>query len=553
MGKILFILIIFTIGFGKTVCAQTQDTIPPSAPANLSLTAVPSSRVTLSWSASTDNVGIAGYYIYRNGILITAINSTSFTDSGLSPGGYTYVVAAYDAAGNISRQSSPATILLLLDSTPPSTPADLRVTANPTSTASALAQVALSWSASTDNVGVAGYYLYRDGSSVTSTAITSASYTDRVPAGTYAYTVKAYDASGNVSGQSSPASITIISDTTPPLAPTNLAAIATSSSKIYLSWTAPYDNIGIKGYYVHRAGAQIADVSSNSYVDSGLSPGGYTYSVAAYDAAGNVSNQSIPITFILVLDMNPPFAPTNLTATAISPSEIRLSWNASWDNLATAGYYVHRDNTQIATTASTSYINSGVSSGTYTYAIAAYDSSENISNQSQPITLVFPPATSAAATQPTSSPVAAITTPAITVTPPSQPSLRSSNIFTVSLYFGSRNEQIKILQSFLGEKGYFDPANATGFFGKLTEQAVKKFQCDNNIVCSGGPASTGWGVVGVKTRKTLNALYGSASVAPAVTPSATPASQQLNAQLQLLQTQLLNLQLQLQSLQKTNP
>ncbi|HXR69415.1 cellulose binding domain-containing protein [Actinocrinis sp.] len=86
------------------------DTTPPSTPNNLALTGVTSSSASLSWSPSTDNVGVAGYRVYRNGTQVGTTAGTSFTDSGLSPSTrYMYTVAAYDAAGNVSSQSSGVT------------------------------------------------------------------------------------------------------------------------------------------------------------------------------------------------------------------------------------------------------------------------------------------------------------------------------------------------------------------------------------------------------------------------------------------------------------
>ncbi len=83
------------------------DTTPPSVPANLAVTGTTSSSVGLSWSASTDNVGVAGYRVYRNGTQVGTTTSTSFTDTGLSASTqYTYTVAAYDAAGNVSAPSA---------------------------------------------------------------------------------------------------------------------------------------------------------------------------------------------------------------------------------------------------------------------------------------------------------------------------------------------------------------------------------------------------------------------------------------------------------------
>ena len=83
------------------------DTISPSMPANLAASAVSSSQIDLSWSSSTDNVGVTGYKVYRNGIQIVTSTHTSYSDTGRTAStSYSYTVAAYDAAGNTSSQSS---------------------------------------------------------------------------------------------------------------------------------------------------------------------------------------------------------------------------------------------------------------------------------------------------------------------------------------------------------------------------------------------------------------------------------------------------------------
>ena len=140
----------------------TADTTPPSTPTNLSANAVSSSQINLSWSASTDNVGVAGYQVFRNGTQIATTTSTSVSDGTVIAGvTYAYTVAAFDAAGNTSPQSIAVqtTPPLPPDTTPPTVPTGLTVIGTTTSS------VPPAWSASSDNVGVAGYKIYRGGSS----------------------------------------------------------------------------------------------------------------------------------------------------------------------------------------------------------------------------------------------------------------------------------------------------------------------------------------------------------------------------------------------------
>jgi peptidoglycan hydrolase-like protein with peptidoglycan-binding domain len=82
----------------------------------------------------------------------------------------------------------------------------------------------------------------------------------------------------------------------------------------------------------------------------------------------------------------------------------------------------------------------------------------------------------------------------------------SSPSLTRPLYQGTTGDDVKTLQALLIGRGHLAPGNITGFFGALTKQAVQKFQCEQNIVCSGTEATTGFGFVGVKTRAKVQAL-----------------------------------------------
>ena len=92
-----------------TGSGASGDTQAPSVPTDLSATpsAIGSSKqVDLSWTASTDNVGVTGYTIYRDGSqTATNVTTTTYSDTGLAAGTYSYTVAAYDMAGNLSAQS----------------------------------------------------------------------------------------------------------------------------------------------------------------------------------------------------------------------------------------------------------------------------------------------------------------------------------------------------------------------------------------------------------------------------------------------------------------
>jgi chitodextrinase len=174
------------------------DTSPPSAPSNLSLTATTTATISLSWSASSDNVGVAGYDVYLNGSKVDTTAQTSYGFGGLACGtDYTLGVVAYDAAGNRSAESTlTGATAACADTSPPSAPSNLSLTATTAAT------ISLSWSASSDNVGVAGYDVYLNGSKVDTTAQTSYGFSGLACGTDYTLGIVAYDAAGNRSAES---------------------------------------------------------------------------------------------------------------------------------------------------------------------------------------------------------------------------------------------------------------------------------------------------------------------------------------------------------------
>src|SRR2546430_4790137 len=190
------------------------DTIAPSTPAGLTASAVSSSRINLSWLAATDNVGVIRYGVYRNGVQIDIVAGTSYANRGLAAATtYSYTVVAYDTSWNASAQGSAvsATTKALADTQAPSSPTNLAATAVSSS------QIDLSWSPATDNVGVTGYRVYRNGTLAASPTGTSVSITGLSASTTYSFTVSAVDAAGNTSALSPPLSLTTPRSALPPL------------------------------------------------------------------------------------------------------------------------------------------------------------------------------------------------------------------------------------------------------------------------------------------------------------------------------------------------
>jgi len=340
---------------------------------------------------------------YGNGIGANLTQGSGFTVRQTTAGTSEDMVQT--AAGSISATEvahvgGTAYVMLMAtfrpgDTTPPSVPTGLAATAV------SAAQINLSWNASSDpDSTVAGYKVYRNGTQVGTTANTSYQDSSGLNASTsYSYTVAAYDPTGNTSAQSSSVSATTQApDTTPPSVPTGLAATAASAAQINLSWNSSTDNSGVvAGYKVYRNGTQVGTTANTSYQDGGLNAStSYSYTVAAYDPIGNTSAQSTSASATTMADTTPPTVPSGLVATAISSSQINLSWNASTDpGGAVAGYKVYRNGTQVGTTAGTTYQeNSLNASTTYSYTVAAYDGVGNTSAQSS---------SASATTQPSSS------------------------------------------------------------------------------------------------------------------------------------------------------
>ncbi|MCW9014817.1 MAG: fibronectin type III domain-containing protein, partial [Gammaproteobacteria bacterium] len=139
------------------------DDVRPSIPMSLRAIGATSSQVSFAWNASSDNVAVTGYRLYKNGST-TPFASTaalSFTDTGLVANQtYQYRVTAIDGAGNESNMSASLTVNTLsgVDSSAPTTPSNLRAS-NVSSD-----QISIAWNASSDNVAVTGYRLYKNGS-----------------------------------------------------------------------------------------------------------------------------------------------------------------------------------------------------------------------------------------------------------------------------------------------------------------------------------------------------------------------------------------------------
>jgi len=288
--------------------AAARDRTPPSTPTGLRVVAVTEDSITIAWNASTDNSGKIHAYI-AGGIYHPG-TSTTKTFTGLVPNStQTYRVQAMDPSGNVSALSEPITATTAPDVTPPTTPANLRVTGTGIST------VSLAWDRSSDRWSFS-YEVLMDGAVVASAAHpyigTPTTTLRKIAPGTHAFQVRARDFSGNVSGVSNTATVVLAGngDTTPPGAPSNLTVedLDDNCGSQILRWTGSTDDadppaaIEYELYRNDRFWALTPAGATESFQYT--PPGVGTWYVVAVDRAGNSSPPSNAVTVDIAADPN---------------------------------------------------------------------------------------------------------------------------------------------------------------------------------------------------------------------------------------------------------
>lgn len=387
------LLVIFSMLGLSVAAAQVQyisalayaatDTQAPTAPKGLTVTDKTHTSISLSWTASNDNIKVKGYQIFRDGKKISTSSKTTYTNSNLVPGvQYTYAVRAYDAAGNLSESSIVITAATISDSQSPSVPGDL------TASAVSFTSAALTWKPSTDNVGIKGYEIYCNDKKVAATSASFYEYKKLTPGIAYTFYIKAYDKAGNYSPQSNYASVNTPQDNTAPAPPAELKAASVSATEIALTWSPSSDNVKVRGYDIIRDGIKIGSTSKTSYISKGLFPGkSYLYNVRASDVSGNLSGSSNSLTVTTLEDSQAPTAPTNLKVTAVNGASVSISWTASADNGKIAGYQIYCNGIVITTSVSTSRtVKNPFTPGLYEFWVKAYDRAGNLSDASNTVT-----------------------------------------------------------------------------------------------------------------------------------------------------------------------
>ncbi|MFI6900258.1 fibronectin type III domain-containing protein [Nonomuraea sp. NPDC050394] len=323
------------------VAFNIPDTVSPSVPGNLRVTAKTSTSASVAWDASTDNVSVSGYGVYLDGAKQGSDQAgLTYDFPTLTPGAHTVEVDAVDGDGN---RSAKASVAVVLDETPPTVPGNLRATAV------GLTQVSVAWDASTDDNGVAGYGVWLDGvRQGADGAALGRTLSGLLPGRTFLVQVDAADAAGNRSAKAS-LTVNTVADVEPPAAPGNLRVTASGPYMFTIEWDPAADNVGVTGYGVYFGGDKLGDdQAGTSYTFDDLVPAG-TYQVAV-DAADSSGNRSAlaQLTHITPVDA-PPAAPPNLRVTALSYTSWTVEWDQSSDDVQVVGYDVAVDGQPVAT------------------------------------------------------------------------------------------------------------------------------------------------------------------------------------------------------------
>ncbi|MGW7242734.1 discoidin domain-containing protein [Streptomyces sp. NPDC054804] len=179
-------------------------------------------------------------------------------------------------------------------------------------------------------------------------------------------------------------------DTQAPTAPSNLSYTEPATGQIKLTWNAATDDTAVTGYDVYANGQLRASVAGNvlTYTDTQPAGSDITYFVRAKDAAGNVSANSNSVTRKGASgDTQAPTAPGNLAYTQ-SGSDVKLTWQASSDNVQVTGYDVYANDQLVKSVAGdvTTYTDTPSATATVTYYVKAKDAAGNVSVASNSVT-----------------------------------------------------------------------------------------------------------------------------------------------------------------------
>lgn len=257
------------------------DDAPPSQPGPPIVSNITDTSATLTWTPSSDNVGVAQYLVVLNGFFVFTTQDTRYTFSTLTSGAYFYVyVRAKDKDGNLSAPSKNA-VFKTTGQAPLPPPSAPRVNIK----AETATSLSLEWGALDGATGVR--ILLNDEHWRDVLLLSSITILNLVPSVEYTISVSTFDVLGQLSEP------TVIShelkDTTPPSPPGNLRKSGSTSDSVTLAWDASTDDIGVCDYVIYNNHEYFDRTPLTQYSAIGLMPGIHRFEVLAQDLSGNLS------------------------------------------------------------------------------------------------------------------------------------------------------------------------------------------------------------------------------------------------------------------------
>ncbi len=276
------------------------DTQRPTQPGSPAAEVDADGLITFSWTASSDDTAVTGYTVRRNLTEVMTVDADTLSVVlDLGEGTHYLQVEAFDAAGNVSFRTSPVMVVVTPggggDASPPSTPGSLVAVPGADGVS-----VDVSWSASSDDVGVEGYRVLRN---LTEVAVVAGDVTSvNVPLGVgdHYIQVQAFDAAGNDSFRTSPVLVTLTGggggDVTPPSFPTNVVAVVEADQTITVTWTGSTDDVAVASYRVLRNLVEVDLVPAPVVTTNlDLGTGDHYIQIQAIDTSGNESGRTAPV------------------------------------------------------------------------------------------------------------------------------------------------------------------------------------------------------------------------------------------------------------------
>lgn len=408
----------------------TSDVTAPSVPSGLSALVSDSSFV-LSWTASTDDVTVTKYEVFRSGISVGSTLTNSITIKNLScANDYTMTVKARDAAINWSEASAPLIVTLnncfgtdtiitfedmpVIETALNGIYANINwgtnnwVTYNETNinpASKVLNMSSNSTSEQTDTLIIlSGKVLKRltimalGNPSIKTITLSSTENPDcvfndmNISNTTYQTNWKeiADTIIVKITCDAGASAIVldnlVFGDAQAPSAPTSLESSSIKYTSAILSWAASSDNYAVVGYEVFMNNVSIGITSDTSLNITGLTCNTeYLFTVKAKDIVENWSVSSLPFAIkTSECDINPPSVPDGFSAINVTASSFVLSWNSSTDNDKISGYEVYKDGIKYGSTISDiSMLIMGLLQNTpYSMSVNAIDASGNKSDRS---------------------------------------------------------------------------------------------------------------------------------------------------------------------------